>query len=129
MAMEHWKLTLVTISLLKVSTGENVFVSIDDNSTVAFNNGMAKYGGGLAATLSYSNVFINGNKAVTFKNNNATYVGGSVYCLTSSKISFKGNSTVLFTGNTAVFGGAIFFLKNIVTYCLMNLSWTLITTL
>ena len=83
-------------------------LTIQEHSTVAFNNNVAEDSSGGALACCNSNITVKGNSNVTFSGNKATQSGGVLDLYNMSKITFTDDSTSNFINNTALInGGAI----------------------
>ena len=83
-------------------------LTIQEHSTITFNNNIAKDSSGGALACYNSNITVKGNSNVTFSGNKATQSGGALHLYSMSKIIFTDNSTSNLFNNTAITnGGAI----------------------
>ena len=83
-------------------------LTIQEHSTIIFNNNIAKDSSGGALACYNSNITVKGNSNVTFSGNKATQSGGALHLYSMSKIIFTDDSTSNFINNTAIInGGAI----------------------
>ena len=85
-------------------------VTIQEYSTITFNNNIALYSsGGAIECFNNSNIIIKGNSNVIISNNKAIQNGGAIYSHNLCQIIFKENSTSTFVNNNARNNGGVIF--------------------
>ena len=151
----HSSMTLIN-NTANHGSGAIVFsestLTIQEHSTITFNNNLAKNSSGGALACYNSNIIVKGNSNVTFSGNKATQSGGALhlysmstiiftdYCTStfinniatikggailnqhSSEITFKGNSTVRFNYNKACNGGTFYSSNSNITFKGMSVT-------
>ena len=107
----HSSMTLIN-NTANHGSGAIVFsestLTIQEHSTITFNNNLAKNSSGGALACYNSNIIVKGNSNVTFSGNKATQSGGALQLYSMSTIIFTDYSTSTFNNNIATInGGAI----------------------